>query len=511
MLEEIIATFLSLFSALTLDAPQISRQLPSSVSSLEEYNRCSWEDRIHGEDVSFDQDRSLLPVEYLPNEPTYRQSLLRTLKATVTITLAVLPLALMATAFLYWDLRVTDLCSEWVSMNHTLPFNAKRTRLIGKGFGLVLGYLWFPLTLVVLFGWSEFKRHYSAVVLVGQLAGLFATLYLCFLVLYGVNDSHKIKSYKAPLLVAAAVAHLLECVMVVRKIRQNQPTVSYSSRHIFIVVAFPLFSSLIMANCYKYAVVPLFNSLDKDLYKFLVAILTPTLALIPTAFCRHMASRRTSQLIEAGRSFGLVYAVRAGFICLYRIMQADFKNIWLFVGLSVLSGVSNVLKVATIGIRVKVWEKVINFLNKICCIKLQQLPGNTSRRRRLKADTEIQNILFENCSLILSQSYLLLYTITNFKVSDWTELKSCLIRIAIGLGIELVFNFVSILICIHGRDIPISRVWSKYWRRHMFATGITVVVLIGFFTKPLLAIFENRFHDKNYIVRNCTLPYESWR
>ena len=511
MLEEIIATFLSLFSALTLDAPQISRQLPSSASSLEEYNRCSWEDRIHGEDVSFDQDRSLLPVEYLPNEPTYRQSLLRTLKATVTITLAVLPLALMATAFLYWDLRVTDLCSEWVSMNHTLPFNAKRTRLIGKGFGLVLGYLWFPLTLIVLFGWSEFKRHYSAVVLVGQLAGLFATLYLCFLVLYGVNDSHKIKSYKAPLLVAAAVAHLLECVMVVRKIRQNQPTVSYSSRHIFIVVAFPLFSSLIMAHCYKYAVVPLFNSLDKDLYKFLVAILTPTLALIPTAFCRHMASRRTSQLIEAGRSFGLVYAVRAGFICLYRIMQADFKNIWLFVGLSVLSGVSNVLKVATIGIRVKVWEKVINFLNKICCIKLQQLPGNTSRRRRLKADTEIQNILFENCSLILSQSYLLLYTITNFKVSDWTELKSCLIRIAIGLGIELVFNFVSILICIHGRDIPISRVWSKYWRRHMFATGLTVVVLIGFFTKPLLAIFENRFHDKNYIVRNCTLPYESWR
>ena len=511
MLEEIIATFLSLFSALTLDAPQISRQLPSSASSLEEYNRCSWEDRIHSEDVSFDQDRSLLPVEYLPNEPTYRQSLLRTLKATVTITLAVLPLALMATAFLYWDLRVTDLCSEWVNMNHTLPFNAKRTRLIGEGFNLVTVYLWFPLTLVVLFGWSEFKRHYSAVVLVGLLAGLFATLYLCFLVLYGFNVTYKIKSYDAPLLITAAVAHLLECVMVVRKIRKNQPTVSYSSRHIFIVVAFPLFSSLMMAHCYKYVVVSLFNSLDKDLYKFLVAILTPTLALIPTAFCRHMALMRTSQLIEAGRSFGLVYSLRAAFICVYRIMQADFKNIWLFVGLSVLSGVSNVLKVATIGIRVKVWEEVIKFLNKICCIKLQQLPGNTSRRRRLKADTEIQNILFENCSLILSQSYLLLYTITNFKVSDWTEVKSCLIRIVIGLGIELVFNFVSILICIHWRDIPISRVWSKYWGRHMFATGITVAVLIGFFTKPLLAIFENRSHDKNYIVRNCTLPYESWR
>ena len=423
MLEEIIATFLSLFSALTLDAPRITRQLGSSASSSEEYNRCTWEAGIlHKENVLIDQDRLPLQLEYLPlvdelpAEPTYRQSLLRTLKATVTITLAVLPLALMAIAFLYWDLRVTDLCSDWVSKNHILPFKVMRTRLIGKGFNLVIGYVWFPLTLVVLFGWSEFKTH-STVVLVGQLAGLVATLYLCFLVLYGVNDSYKIKSHEAPLLVLVVVAHLLECVMVVRKIRQNRPTLSYSSRHIFIVVAFPLFSALVMAHCYKFAVVTLFNSLDKDLYKFLVAILTPSLALIPTAFCRHMALRRTSELIDAGRSFGLVYSVRAGFICLYRIMQADFKNIWLFVGLSVLSGVSNVLKVATIGIREKVWEKVIKFLNKICCIKLQQLPGNTSRRRRLKADTEIQNILFENCSLILSHSYIFRQYLKNvFKI-----------------------------------------------------------------------------------------------
>ena len=512
MLEEIIATFLSLFSALTLDAPQISRQLDSSACSSEECNRCTWKDGIlHREDVLIDQDRLPLQLEYLPlidelpAEPTYRQSLLRTLKATVTITLAVLPLALMAIAFLYWDLRVTDLCSDWVSKNHILPFKVMRTRLIGKGFRIAVGYVWFPLTLVVLFGWSEFKTHYSTVVLVGQLAGLVATLYLCFLVLYGVNDSYKIKSHEAPLLVLVAVAHLLECVMVVRKIRQNRPTLSYSSRHIFIVVAFPLFSAMVMAHCYKFAVVTLFNSLDKGLYKFLVAILTPSLALIPTAFCRHMALRRTSELIEAGRSFGVVYSVRAGFICLYRIMQADFKNIWLFVGLSVLSGVSNVLKVATIGIRVKVWEKVIKFLNKICCVKLQQLPGNTSRRKRLKADTEIQNILFENCSLVLSHSYIFLYTHTHFKVSDWTEGKSSLIRIAIGLGIELVFNFLSVLICIHWRDIPISRVWSKYWRRHMFATGIAVAVLVCFFTNPLMAIFEKRFQDKNYVVRNCTL------
>ena len=469
MLEEIITTFLSLFSALTLDAPRISTQLESSASSPEECNHCSWEDGIHGEDMMFEPHRLLLQVEY---KPTYRQSLLRTLKATVTMTLAVLPLALLAIAFLYWDLRATDLCAEWVSRNHTLPFKVKRIRLIGKGVFLLLAYLWFPLTLVVLCSWREFKRRYPTVVLVGQLAGLFATLYLCFLVLYGVDDAYiyTFNNYKIPLIITAAVVHVLECVMVVRIIRQNQPTVSYSSRHIFTVVAFPLFSCLAMAHCYKYAVVPFFNTLDKDLYKFLVAILTPTLALIPTALCQHIALWRSSEFIEPGRCFGLVYFMRAAFIFLYRIMQADFKNIWLFVGLSVLSGVSSVLKVATIGIRIKVWAKVIKFVNKICCIKLQQLPGSTPRRRRLKADTEIQNILFENCSLILSQSFILLYTITNFKLSDWVEVKSSSIRITIGLGIELAFNFVVTFICIQWRDIPISRVWSKAWRRHNLRT-----------------------------------------
>ena len=87
----------------------------------------------------------------------------------------------------------------------------------------MLGYIWLPLTLVVLFSWREFKRHYCAVVLVGQLAGLFATLYLCFLVLYGADDTYTLKNYKVPLVITAAVVHVLECVMVVRKIRQNQP------------------------------------------------------------------------------------------------------------------------------------------------------------------------------------------------------------------------------------------------------------------------------------------------
>ena len=85
---------------------------------------------------------------------------------------------------------------------------------------------------------------------------------------------------------------------------------------------------------------------------------------------------------------------------------------------------------------------------------------------------------------------------------------------AIGLVIEFVFNFLSTYIRIHWHNVPITRVYSKYWKRHVFANIIVVVVLVCYFTNPLVAIFQNRFHDSgtgNYTIGNCTLPYESWR
>ncbi|CAB3983266.1 Hypothetical predicted protein [Paramuricea clavata] len=521
MLEEIIACFFSLFSALASDAPRLSRELNDiNTSPSEQRTRYTWEDKIHKEYVSFEEDNPPSQIEYvllgheLRNKPIYIQSLLRSLKANFTITLAVLPLAFIGMALIYFDLRTVDLCSKWEAKNYTVSFDVRRIKLIGEGFQSVILYLVVPFLLLVLFGWTEFMRHYSSTILVGLLAGIFNTLFLSFLLLYGIDDTSSIVTYNVPGNLLFPVASLWEYAIVVRNIRQNHQTVSYSGGHIFTVLAVPVLSTLAMAVFYKYAVVNWFISLDNVLYKFILAVLTPTLALVPTTICRHMALWRTSEIIEPERSFALVYFIRAMFITLYRIMQADFENIWLFVGLSLLSGVSSLLKTATVGIRENAWARVIRFLNKTCCTRLHHLPGNTPHHRRLKADTEIQNILFENNSLILSQSYIVLYTITKFQLSDWPVLKPSLTRIAIGLVIEFVFNFLSTFIRIQWYNIPTARVWSKNWKRHVFANAIILAVLVYYFTQPLLAVFQDRFHDfgtGNYTIRNCTLPYESWR
>ena len=169
-----------------------------------------------------------------------------------------------------------------------------------------------------------------------------------------VLNTDTIKTDYVPAL-TFAVALLWGFAIPMRKIRQNHPTVSYSGLHIFTVVAVPCLSTFVMAMFYRYAVLKWFNSLNNALYRFILAMLTPTLALVPTAVCRHIALWRTSEIIEPGRSFVLVYFIRAKFVTLYRIMQAKFENIWLFVGLSLLSGVSSLLKTTTVGIREKVY------------------------------------------------------------------------------------------------------------------------------------------------------------
>ena len=147
---------------------------------------------------------------------------------------------------------------------------------------------------------------------------------------------------------------------------QNVPNVSYSDAQIMAVVSVVFLASFAISMFYRYAAVPWFNSLDNKTYKFIVATLSPVLALLPTTVCRHMALWRSSEIIDPQRSFVLVYNMRAASITLYRIMQADFQSLRLFIGLLFFSGFSYVVRTATLNFRNKLWARVVELLRKTC-------------------------------------------------------------------------------------------------------------------------------------------------
>ena len=255
-----------------------------------------------------------------------------------------------------------------------------------------------------------------------------------------------------------------------------------------------------------YVIIVQFNKAT-DTTKTVITALSPGMVVLPTAVAKFLVLRKSSEIIPLDRAFVLCYFLRCAAVLLFRTMQADFQNIWIFIGLSLVHGFSNVFTKATLKIRIKIWKYFIKCMNKTRCgARLKVVALDTPRVRRLNTDLEIQYIFFEYTTVILSQVYLTFYTIWNFDVNRWEFIQSSLIRIAIGLTIEFLSNIIAVFIDIHFRDFPIRRVWLKYWRRHLFATALFVTVILVNFRGSLVSVFEAREDSlrAKYELRNCT-------
>ena len=294
-----------------------------------------------------------------------------------------------------------------------------------------------------------------------------------------------------------------------RKFKQVNQAVSYGVFRIFFMLSFSFLGISLMAYTYAYVIVEYFTATEGKIKKAIIAAITPGVAIPVTAIAKYIVLRKSTKIIAPDRAFLLCSSLRGGSIVLYRIMQSGFQNIWLFIGLSLLHGVSNVLSKATLNLRIKMWTLLVKAFNRTSCCraKLEVLPLTSPRTRRLNADLEIQNILFEYTGVILSQAYLACYLVMSFDVSPWQVTKGSLMRIAIGLAIDFLFNIISVFVQIHFYDIPMRKVWSNYWLRHVTANACVCICIVSYFSSSLVGIFASRKYIsmfKESKLRNCT-------
>ena len=207
-------------------------------------------------------------------------------------------------------------------------------------------------------------------------------------------------------------------------------------------------ASILIADTYTFVVIKYFKETEGRIKKAIIAALTPAIIFPFTAITKYIVFRKSSEIITPDRAFVLCYFLRGASIVLHRLY----------------------------------------------CI------------RRFKTDLEIQNILFEYTTIILSQAFLASYFVMSFDVSPWPVIRASLIRLAISLAIDFVFNIVSVFFQIHFYDISIRKVWLKYWRRHVTANTFIILCMVLYFGTPLVSVFAgNRYKfSKEYILRNCT-------
>ena len=517
MLDEILALLLSLFSLVTNETPRVSFQETGNTQERnadddrrlsyinEEYENVHAGEQLNSEtieDLPFSYNR----IRLSPERKSFWESFRKAVSTSISMAFSLVPPLVFTIMFLYFDFNTTNLCSEWQQHNNTVPLSVIRIRVIGTIVEVLIISVWFPLTAVILFGWEDFKRRFFPVIYLLFILAEAAVIYYLFLFAFGVFHTHKYYVYPAIVLFLTGI--MCGTIVILRGIRANAVSVSYSNLHIAALLSTEILTCSILSFIYRYAIVPLFVSIKEEEYKFMVAALAPAIGVIPSVICKHIALRRSSEVVHPGRSFILASFIRGGVIYVYRIMQADFQNIWLFIALSLFSGVLNFLKKATHRVRMALWTYIISLLRRtICCAELREIPCNTPHYRRLKADLDIQDMFFEYSALVTSQAYFVLYHTENFELSMSSFIFEALKRVAIGVGIDLSFNCLSNFLQIHCYNIPIARVWKKYWKRHVLAHLLIVMVIVSYFTEILLSCFQAResgTNDGQYIVKNCT-------
>ena len=275
---------------------------------------------------------------------------------------------------------------------------------------------------------------------------------------------------------------------------------------ILLILSFVYVGSCLISYIYTFIIIKYFRQTKGKIKRAIVAATTPAIFFPMTAIVKYLALRKTSEIIPPDRSFVLCYFLRSASIVLYRTMQSGLQDIWLFIGLSLLHGVSNVLSKATLNLRIKLWMSFMKYFNRICCgptLVVQSL--NSPRIRRLNADLEIQNILNEYNTIILSHVYLACHLAMSYDIPHWQAVKPSLIRVAIGLATDFLFNMISVFIQIHFYDIPMQMIWKKYWRRHVAANCFIIIICVSYFGSVLTSVLSDiDYASQGLKLKNCT-------
>ena len=523
MLEEILALLLSLFSLVSNETPRVSFRETTNTQEestdddrwlpyiSEEYKNINSGEELTSANLLLRNEDLCTGYNRIPGGSlAERKSILKSFRKAIWTSISMAFSLFLPTVFtillLYADLNTNDLCFEWQHHNNTVPSSVIRIRAIGRSVEVLIINLWFPLTAVILFGWKDFKLRFFPVLYIAFIFAEATVIYKLHLLAFGIFDTHTYYRYPSNILFFISI--IICSIVMVRSIRMSAVSLSYSKLHIMALLSTQFLIACILACTYTYAIVPLFISFKEEKYKFMVAASAPAVTVIPSVICKHIALRRSSEVVHPGRSFVLASFIRAATIYLYRIMQADFQNIWLFIGLSLFSSVMNFLKKATHRVRMALWKYIISLLRRtVCCARLSEMPCNTPHYRRLKADLDIQDMLFEYSTLVISQAYFVLYHVESFELSMSSFFFEALKKVAIGMGIDFLFNCLSNFVQIHYYNIPIACVWKKYWKRHVFAHLLIVTMIVSYFTEVLLSCFQSResgANNRQYIVRNCT-------
>ena len=260
----------------------------------------------------------------------------RSFKANVTMIFAAIIITCFSGCFAYLDIETTDKCiGIEAEINNSIPVDVLKWKVVGESFQVLVINFWFSATIALLLGRKVFLQKFKCLLYTGLVMGLLVVIYKTYTYIFGGSGfRNSYNRYSANAIFFVGV--FLSCIQIARVLRE-------SSRSIILKIGQTFAFSLFMSMCYRYWIVPWFNEQTNGINKAMIAAIPPLFALIPVAVGKYVVLCHCSHFVEADASFVLIYFNYLVPVALYRIMQAELKDLTLFVAFSLLHGTLNII------------------------------------------------------------------------------------------------------------------------------------------------------------------------
>ena len=319
---------------------------------------------------------------------------------------------------------------------------------------------------------------------------------ICFQA-FGITRNKLTNTQKIPLIILFFLCVCIQVCMIVRHLCHGPRKMLC---RMFLFTTTPCILTYFTAVFIAYIIYPAYRGEGKS-GKMVIAIFTPLIALVVKGVSR-VCVQRLSRISHPGTSFVLLVPLYSGAAVMLRLLQVDlvFFKFQSAVVIGVIHGIAEVVERSTMVLIDHISHQVL---------ERRKVPWGgfrTPRRERLGADINIMSMLYESSAIISVNGYLYLYQY--FYTSDNSPLpllQSFAITTSATLAIEWFFTSVSIAIETRYQNMPITAVWRKTWKRHIFVAVINMVVItVWASTYLFIAIKQGASGENN---DNCNMPF----
>ncbi|XP_046858777.1 uncharacterized protein LOC124452238 [Xenia sp. Carnegie-2017] len=281
MLEEIIGFSLSIFSLFVTETPRVSLpaqheqenagtdgnihfRLMENDSRSRYINKEYDQSDLNDESEIFMADGSQLETccSNMQHSRNFTSSLWKSLSTSINLTFATILPTLFALTLVYIDTNTTYSCLAWRNhKNKTLSLSVKRVHVFGDCVQSFVLYFWFPLSMMMLFGWKEFKEKFTSALYVCVIFGELVVIYHLISFQFNVYDAHSY--YRIPPSILFCVSLFCSGFVILYNIRACDRHVTYSNCHITALLLMEYVFCAFISYANRYKLIPAFNGFRK--------------------------------------------------------------------------------------------------------------------------------------------------------------------------------------------------------------------------------------------------------